>query len=53
VEIIKQKAIKKINDRDDWKEYQADIDGKMVKEWRSFGKTARDWTKVKIITFND
>jgi len=25
----------------------------MLKEWRSFGKTARDWTKVKVITFNE
>jgi hypothetical protein len=25
----------------------------MVKEWRSFGKSARDWTKTKVITFNE
>jgi len=27
------------------------IDEKIIKEWKGFGKTDRDWVKTKIISF--
>lgn len=51
-EAKKQAGVQKIKDKDDSEWIQEEIDGKLIKEWRSFGKTKRDWTKVKVITFN-
>ena len=51
-EAKKQAAVKKIKDKDDSEWIQEEIDSKLIKEWRSFGKTARDWTKTKVITFD-
>ena len=40
----KQNEVKKIKDKNDWGQYQNIINEKIRKEWKNFGKTARDWT---------
>lgn len=34
-------------------EYEEIRDDQLAKEWKSFGHTARDWVKTKIVFFNE
>lgn len=36
-----------------WEEYEDIMEGKITKMWRALGVTDRDWTKYKVVFFNE
>ena len=62
-EKMQQKDMQKCNDCDylkgkecrkhKWEEYEDIMEGKITKMWRALGVTDRDWTKYKVVFFNE
>ena len=34
-------------------EYYGDMEERIIREWKKLGKTDRDWTKVKVVLFDE
>ena len=48
----KQNEIKRVQNRDDWHEYEERMEAQIIREWKKFGKRDRDWVKYKVIFFD-